>query len=134
MLGDDHLFVDVEALRARGWTEALIAKFLGKADSMEPVSHWANLTGKRTYYLGRVQSAEASDAFMEAFRRSVARRKCDRQKVALFVKARSLNRDAVVEWEAKRTPEQVQQDSILSQAASMFSEARRRGYRTPHKA
>src|SRR5207248_5395511 len=71
MKGDAHLYLDVDALFQRGWTESLIRKYLGQPDRWETVNHWANFRGKRTYYLGRVETAEANSQFQRDYERSL---------------------------------------------------------------
>jgi len=78
----------MQQLSERGWTDALVKRFLGEPDGWEPVNHWANWTGKRTYFLKRVQIAEASPEFEAAYRRSVLRRKLTEQKIAAFAEQR----------------------------------------------
>lgn len=60
MNNDYQVHLDVETLRSRGWTDALIERFLGAPDRFEPVDHSRNFTGKRVYFLERVELAETS--------------------------------------------------------------------------
>ena len=82
------LTLDVYDLYARGWTEALIRDFLGTPDGWEAVDHFRNTTGKRTYFLERVERAEASDAFGSAYQASLRRRKTDAAGQAVYQAAR----------------------------------------------
>ena len=50
-------------LAARGWTDALIKKYLGDHDRRDSVNHWANFTGRDMYWTARVEMAEAMPAF-----------------------------------------------------------------------
>jgi hypothetical protein len=75
MLDDGHLYLDVEVLRARGWTESMVKRFLGAPDRWGPVNHYANFTGKRLYFLDRVEQVEAAADFEAAFHPSLTRRK-----------------------------------------------------------
>ena len=130
---DDHLYLEVAALKERGWTDTLIERFLGKADQWEPVSHWANFTGKRTYHLERIESAEGSDEFDKAYRASLLRRRITRERALVFRDVRAKTNDAVRLWKALLTREEAQRVTLLKGVGEMFREARRRGYRTPHK-
>ena len=69
MSSDWHLYLDSNQLALRGWTASLIKRFLGDADLWLPVNHWANWKGKRTFFLERVELAEASVEFRAEFER-----------------------------------------------------------------
>ena len=133
MLGTDHLYIDVEELYARGWTETLIRRFLGAPDDWEPVTHWANFKGKRTYFLERVHLVEDSEAFDDAFLKSIRRRRVEQDAVDEFLARRRATANKVRKWRASLTNEDKRTMRILAEAASVLQEARRRGYRTPHK-
>jgi len=134
MKNDDHLYLDVVSLSERGWTETLIRRFLGAPDRWEAVDHWANWTGKRTYFLERVQNAEDSSEFENAFSRSLCRRKISQKQLAEFTEQRAKDRNAVREWRESLTSEDKKTMESLNKVAEIFQEARQRGYRTPHKA
>ena len=125
------LMVDVYQLRQRGWTEGLIRRFLGEPDDWEPVNHYANFTGKRVYSLQRVEATEADESFDCAFRASVKRRKIKNK--AAFIKERNKTTGLVNDWLQSQTPEQIETARTLEKVASLIEEARKRGYRTPHK-
>jgi hypothetical protein len=72
---NDKPTIDIKGLKERGWTDALISKFLGEADHWESVSHWANFTGKKLYFLSKVEGQELSQKFCEAYSISLSRRK-----------------------------------------------------------
>ena len=74
---DDCIWLDIFDLRKRGWTEALVNKFLGKPERWIPVNHFRNFTGKRAYFLPRVEKAERSSQFNKDFGASLKRRKLD---------------------------------------------------------
>ncbi|MFN9881357.1 MAG: hypothetical protein ACK557_23035, partial [Planctomycetota bacterium] len=69
-------YLDVEELRERGWTETLIQKFLGAAQMWLGVAHWANFTGKRAWTVERVEITERKPKFIEAYQKSLRRRRC----------------------------------------------------------
>jgi hypothetical protein len=130
---DDHLYLDIQDLYSRGWTESLVKKFLGKPDRWESVDHFRNFTGKRTYFLGRIQAAEASEEFDRAYRSSLKRRRIDAALEAVFQRNRQETAGSVEVWREQLTPEDLRTREILNAAAGELEEARRRGYRTPHK-
>jgi hypothetical protein len=85
MKNDDHLYLDVVQLSERGWTETMVKRFLGAPDRWKPVDHYANWTGKRTFFLERIQTTEASPEFEYAFSRSIRRRRIKEEKHAQFM-------------------------------------------------
>jgi hypothetical protein len=98
MSSDWHLYLDSHQLALRGWTASLIKRFLGDADLWLPVNHWANWKGKRTFFLERVELAEASVEFRAEFERSARRRKLSKKQVAAIEKCRSETAGAVKQW------------------------------------
>ena len=108
MPGDWHLYLDSNQLATRGWTAALIERFLGKPDLWMPVNHWANWKGKRTYFLERIELAEASPEFQAEFAKSARRRKLSKKQLTAFEKCRAESCGAVAKWrkeEAKAAAE-----------------------------
>ena len=75
MLGYSSPGLDMNELRNRGWTAKLIEKYLGNEDRRDSVAHWANFTGKKVYYIARVEKAEAMAEFEVDFIQSAKRRK-----------------------------------------------------------
>ena len=73
----DYRTFDVLELKARGWTDAMMSEMLGGADHWESVNHYRNFTGKRTYYIPRVEAVEGTEEFVERFVKSVPRRRLD---------------------------------------------------------
>ena len=137
MKNDEHLYLDVVELSERGWTETLIRRFLGAPDGWKAVNHWANWTGKRTYFLERVLNAEDSPEFADALSRSFRRRKISpssQMELAHVTEKRAKDRNAVREWRESLTDEDRKIKETLNEVVEIFEEARRRGYRTPHKA
>ncbi|MFO0217895.1 MAG: hypothetical protein ACK54I_00665 [Planctomycetota bacterium] len=82
-------YLDVEELRARGWTETLIQKFLGPAETWLGVDHWANFTGKRAWSIERVELTERKPQFIAAFQKSLHRRRCKPAQINDFNAARA---------------------------------------------
>ena len=73
----DHPYLRARDLKDRGWTEAMIRRFLGPEDSRHPVDHWANFSGARVWALDRVERAECTMEFEEFFIKSARRRKLE---------------------------------------------------------
>lgn len=113
----------------RGWTRTLIKNFLPKPDGCTPVNHFRNFRGQDTYAMVKIWNIEQSDEFEQAFMRSWKGRMHGRDPVDVL---RNL-RDELPPQIEPRTFEQVKSDSLLAEAAGLFSQARARGYRTPHK-
>jgi hypothetical protein len=134
MKDDSHLYLDVETLRRRGWTESLIEKFLVQPDKRIPVAHWANFTGKGVYFLGRVEEAEAGVGFQTAFEKSLRRRRINEAGVAKFMEERAKTTGAVDRWANSLTEDDLRVMDVIEQVAAIVREARARGFRTPHKA
>ena len=81
-----------------------------------------------------MQQVEASDSFQKAFERSLRRgRRVSQEQLAEFLRVREANQDAVNRWRNSLTDDDKRVADVLSKAAEVFEEARRRGYRTPHK-
>jgi hypothetical protein len=133
MSSDEHLYLDVLDLYGRGWTETLIRRFLGEPDWWKAVDHWKNYTGKRAYFLERVEAAEASAEFEAAYRASLKRRKIDPAEAAAFLVVREETAGAVQAWRKRLSPEDIRTRGILDAAARELQAARERGYRTPHR-
>jgi hypothetical protein len=134
MKDDSHLYLAVDQLVRRGWTHGLIKRFLGQPERWLPVNHWANWQGKRAFFLERVQEVEASAGFQEAWDRSLRRRRVPKTRLADFLRERAVNKDAVAQWRNSLSAEDKRIAAGLAKVSAIFEEARRRGYRTPHKA
>lgn len=134
MKNDYQVYLDVEDLRSRGWTDALIHRFLGAPDRFEPVDHFRNFTGKRVYFLERIELAEASKDFAAAFKASVRRRKLGIDAVAAFDASRASTAGRLQAWRESLTGLDVKLHLIAQAAAEQLQEAYRRGYKTPHEA
>lgn len=82
VFGQDGL--EIAELRVRGWTEALIKKYIGDHDWRDDVHHWANFTGKNMYARIRVTMAEAMPEFEADFLASVKRRRLGPEQIEWF--------------------------------------------------
>lgn len=130
---DDIRYLDHAQLADRGWTRALVARFLKRPDSWGTVHHWANFKGKALYDTERVIAAETSAEFAAIFARSVRRRNIGEAGIAAFKQARAEHDTQYRAWLATLTPEDIKTMVVAQEAAAVFEEARARGYRTPHK-
>jgi hypothetical protein len=60
-------------LRERGWTDALIARFLPEPDLLAPNPHYRCGAPRKLYLIARVEAVEATDAFRIALAASAPR-------------------------------------------------------------
>jgi len=127
-------YLEVKDLREMGWTRRLIERHLGPPDELFPVDHWANWSGKKAWHRQTVELVEMTQGFEADFLRSAKRRKLPREIVEAVVdriysyrEGRGLTPDAI------ESEVECRKKAILKRAADIFTEARRRGYRTPHK-
>lgn len=134
MNNDYQVHLEVQTLRSRGWTDALIERSLGAPDRFEPVDHFRNFTGKRVYFLERVELAETSHDFGRAFEASTRRRKLSTAAIDEFHMHRASTAGTLRAWRASLTGEDIKLHVLASDAAKSPHEAHRRGFRTPHKA
>jgi hypothetical protein len=65
-MGTTEQFLAVSQIKARGWTDALIARFLGDPDGLRPNPHYRSGPPMKLYKWQRVEQAEASTEFREA--------------------------------------------------------------------
>ena len=68
----------VQDLVERGWSDAMIKRFLGSEDTRVPVEHYANFSGARVWFLARIEAAESTVEFEDYFKKSAQRRKLDK--------------------------------------------------------
>jgi hypothetical protein len=130
---DEHLYLDVKQLYERGWTETLIKNFLVSPDRMKSVDHWQNYTGKRCYFLGRVEETESEEDFKRAFVQSVRKRKLRPKVIEAMILSRKSTEGQVRQFaDSLSERDQVLQNAINKYAA-VIRDARNHGYRTPHK-
>jgi ankyrin repeat protein len=123
----------VEDLLKRGWTRTLIDHFLGTEDYRNPVDHFRNYSGKKVFIRRRVELVEASPEFENSFVASAKRREMSDAAVdevrARIAELRA-NRDQLRE---SNITVPTKEELVLRDIADLFSQARARGYRTPHK-
>jgi hypothetical protein len=68
-------------LRGRGWTEALIDRFLPVPDRLAPNPHYRSAAPMKLYLKARVEAIEATDAFRAARARTAPRQAAARKAV-----------------------------------------------------
>jgi hypothetical protein len=123
----------VADLQARGWTRSMIDRFLGAEDAREPVDHWANYSGKSVWYQYRVEAAEVTPEFEEAFLKSAKRRKlADEQVKSVQRRLKSLRKSGPTPPPVL-TKEEKRREDLIRKAAEALEDAIRMGLRTPHK-
>lgn len=88
-------FVSLAGLRERGWTDALVRRFLGEPDKLARNPHYRKAAPMRLYLLARVVSAEGADEFKAALdgaakRSQSARSVADKKRSALVAEAEAM--------------------------------------------
>lgn len=127
-------YYTVADLRELGWTRGLIERYWGPPDTYLPVDHWANWIGKKAWRIEWVEQIEMTQGFEAGFLRSARIRRLPVEKVEEVIDRIYRTRE-----NGTSSTEIIQRDSErllnaqLAQAADFLGEARRRGYRTPHK-
>ncbi len=71
----DHPHLTMTEIKNRGWSDSMVWSLLGVEDRVDPVNHFRNFTGARVWALDRVERAEATLEFEQAFLKSAKRRK-----------------------------------------------------------
>lgn len=71
----DPIHYGTASLKARGWTDGLIRKFLGEPDLLAPNPHYRSAPPWKLYLIARVEAIEQSDAFQLAALRARPRRR-----------------------------------------------------------
>jgi len=66
--------IGIDDLKKRGWTDVMIRNYLGDEDFRTSVDHWANFSGRKAWFIERVNTAEAMPDFKERFVASLKRR------------------------------------------------------------
>lgn len=133
MSSETDLHVNLNQLRARGWTKTLIERYLGDPDRWESVDHWANFRGRATYLAQRVMLVESQADFKYDFGASAHRRRLSREGLDQILAYRAQWND---KYSSLMKSAAAQKDPALEplrKAAALFNDARSRGYRTPHK-
>ena len=93
--------LEVTELKERGWTDTLIRNFLGMPHAWGTVNHFRNFTGKKLWNLQTVHEIEASEAFEEAFRLSVKRRRLTDSTVEKMMENRNRSSEVLRLWREK---------------------------------
>jgi hypothetical protein len=127
-------YLTVTDLIDRGWTRSLIAKHLGPPDELFPVDHWLNWSEKNAWHIQTVELVEMTQGFEASFLHGAKIRRLPKDKTEAVI-------DRIYNLREGRglTPDQIQSEyeshlrAVCNSAADLISEARRRGYRTPHK-
>ena len=126
-------FTNVE-LKDRGWTRTLRERFLGNVDRRLPVDHGKNWYRKDAYLVRRVELTEITPEWEAAFLKSAKRRKLHQAFVDEVLQRINENRAAGIDKVINHVDfGSAQLEKIAAEFASVFAEARARGYRTPHK-
>ena len=100
---DNEIYMDNMDLKRRGWTDALIKRFLNAPDHWESVSHWANHTGKKVFSYIRVHLVEESQEFKDAFEKSIKRRKSNENTVKSFLQSRKTTLSNFTKWQNSKS-------------------------------
>lgn len=130
---NDHLYLDATSLYERGWTETLIKRFLGRPDRRKTVEHWLNYQGKRCYFLGRIETMEADPTWVEAFNRSVRKRKLTPKVVNGMILTRKNTQGQVKQFVDSLTDEDVRFLKAVGKVAEIMQDGINHGLRTPNK-
>ncbi len=83
--------------------------------------------------MDRIHAAEASGDFIDAFEKSMGRRKRTKKEIAEYRAIQKSTENKVEEWRVLLTDEDIQRALVLEKAAAQIESARQRGFRTPHK-
>lgn len=127
LINDDHVYLDYEQLRARGWTRTLVKRFLTQPDRWDSVDHWQNYKGKAMYFVKRIIQMETSPAFKEAFAASAKRRKLTPEVLDEMRVERDRTDLVYRAWLKTVMPEDVLTMTVIQDAARTFDRLRTRG-------
>lgn len=123
-MSNHQIYIDINDLRQRGWTESLIARFLGAADRWTPVNHWLNWTGKRQWFLGQIEVAEQDEEFLIAFERSALRRKLSHETILEMLAERRKTDGWVENWQQLLTQNDLSMLHLEEQVRQIFKQIR----------
>jgi len=126
-LADDPLYLSVVRLEARGWTERMVRRFLGRPDRWGRVDHWKNWTGKRLYYLGRVEIAEGLPEFQKMFGNSAKRRKLEPARIEEFLGQRRRTQGLAKDTRDAMTADEKRISARVERAANLLFYSTPRG-------
>lgn len=127
-------YLTVADLLERGWTKALIKKHLGLPDRLFPVNHWLNWSGKKAWQIQTVELAEVTQGFEASFLHGARIRKLPLDQIEEVIdRVYDLREGQALTPDEIRTHAESRLRIASQSAADLILEARRRGYRTPHK-
>ena len=127
-------YLTVQDLLDRGWTRGLIDRYLGPPNRRFPVHHWLNWTGKNAWRIEWVEMTEMTQGFEAGFLRSAKARRLPRSEAeAMIDRIYTQREEAPFKVEPVVSEEQRRMNAYFNEIGELFAEARRRGYRTPHK-
>ncbi len=130
----DEGFLIVQNLLDDGWTRGLIARHLGAPNRLFPVNHFRNFYGKKAWRIEWVEAQMMTQGFEHGFLRSAKSRKLPKSQIEEMIdRIYQLREDAPTKVEVLESEEQRKLNACFYDIGELFAEARRRGYRTPHK-
>ncbi len=127
-------YLTVQELMDTGWTRGLIDRFLGPPNRLLPVNHFRNFHGKKAWRIEWIESMMMTQGFETGYLRSAKSRRLPVTQVEQMIDLiYTLREEAPMKVEVLESEEQRKLNACFYDIAELFSEARRRGYRTPHK-
>ena len=126
-LDTDHLYLSVVHLIERGWSERMVRRFLVRPDRWGNVDHWKNWTGKRLYYLGRVEIAEGLPEFQKMFGNSAKRRKLEPARIEEFLGQRRRTQGLAKDTRDAMTADEKRISARVERAANLLFYSTPRG-------
>ena len=87
--------VNLSGLKERGWTPALIERFLGEPDKLVPNPHYRSGPSMRLYFLKRVKASESGKRFQKAFASKATMRQASKTRGIAVSRQK---RDELFEW------------------------------------
>lgn len=130
----EHGYWGIKDLLARGWTRGLIARHLGQPERLFAVDHWLNWSGKHAWRWSTVELVEMTQGFEKSFLHSArVRRLTEHEAGAVIDRIYTLRERGLTSEPVETDPVLARLNACANSAAALFEEARRRGYRTPHK-
>ncbi len=127
-------YLTVQDLLDAGWTRGLIDRYLGPPDRLFPVNHFRNFYGKKAWRIEWVDSQMMTQGFELGYLRSAKSRRLPKFQIEEMIdRIYQLREEAPTKVEVIKSEEQRKLNAVFYDIAELFSEARRRGYRTPHK-
>jgi hypothetical protein len=112
----DPLYYGRPTLRTRGWTDALIARFLPEPDLLTPNPHYRMGLPRKLYLITRVEAIEASDRFLIA--QKAAKRR--QRRAAKAVETKRLDMQQYLDRLTFMLPV-LDRDSLIRQACQHYN-------------